>query len=440
MSLHRTVALVAAITMAATLAACSDNADSDLGSGAPATGASQGPEELVVWGRSGSADGIEQAVNKFNEAQDAYVLNLTIIPNEQYNNKLATSVRGGSGPDIASFDDINAPLFAASGTLLDITERVNSLPYKDDLDVGQLGLATYMDKVYGIPAGSGPSVMLWNKDLFEQAGLDPDNAPSTWDDIMTAAKAVAALGDDINGFKIPGNCGGCFAYTVFPLIWASGGDVLTEPSEDQSGTLSTSAPVAEALEFYRDLWDAGVSAPADQVEDGSTWGQSFNAGKTGIWFGFPSNATEAEAQGVNVGSAPIPGKDGDFSTFAGGDVIGIMAQTTHADAAWEFFKWYLSDEQQKDAVASGTMPARTDMSSVVDPATQPLLATMLEAATKGRATDSVAASAITNDASAPWLWACQQIIFQKADPATALAEADSQINELIKSAYGAIGG
>jgi multiple sugar transport system substrate-binding protein len=223
------------------------------------------------------------------------------------------------------------------------------------------------------------------------------------------------------------------------MIWASGGDIMTAPGPDQTGTFSASAPVAEALEFYQQLWQSGAVAPADQTEDGSTWGQAFIAGKQGIWTGFASNANDAEAEGVDVGTAPIPGRNGGFATFAGGDVIGIMASTKHEDAAWKFMEWYLGDEYQAEKVHAGSMPARTDMISEVDPETQPVLATQLEAAAKGKATASVAASAITNDASAPWLWACQQVIFEGAAAADVLPETDEQVNQLIKSAYQSIG-
>ena len=51
-----------------------------------------------------------------------------------------------------------------------------------------------MDKIYGMPFSADASVLIWNKNLFEKAGLDPEKAPTSWDEIRKDAEAVAALG------------------------------------------------------------------------------------------------------------------------------------------------------------------------------------------------------------------------------------------------------
>src|SRR5258708_36264411 len=105
-------------------------------------------------------------------------------------------------------------------------------------------------KVYGRPFSADASVLMWNKGLFKQAGLDPEKAPATWDDIYNDAKSVTALGNGNYGFYFSGACPGCNAFTFAPLIWASGGDIL---SKDYSQPTLTDPNVKAGLELYHKM-------------------------------------------------------------------------------------------------------------------------------------------------------------------------------------------
>lgn len=105
-----------------------------------------------------------------------------------------------------------------------------------------------------LPFNAEGSILLWNKDLFKEAGLDPEKPPTTWAEIAEAAKQITALGDDKYGYYFSGSCAGCNAFTYLPLMWASGGDVL---NADGSTATVTDPNVAAALDFYRQLWADG---------------------------------------------------------------------------------------------------------------------------------------------------------------------------------------
>ena len=108
----------------------------------------------------------------------------------------------GAPPDIVAVDLIYVPEFAAAGQMTDITEKAKALPYFDQLSPSHVRLATYEDTIYALPFNAEGSVLFWNKDLFEQAGLDPESPPTTWDEIYEAAKAINDLGDDIYGWLL----------------------------------------------------------------------------------------------------------------------------------------------------------------------------------------------------------------------------------------------
>jgi multiple sugar transport system substrate-binding protein len=351
--------------------------------------------------------------------------------------KLASAVRAGNPPDLVDVDDINGPFFGLTGVLTDITDRVNALPFKDQLAPGHADLSQVNGKWFALPYLNGPSMLMWNKKLFTQAGLDPNKAPTTWAEIQADALKIRALGSDIYGFKIPGACGGCTVYTISPMIWASGGTILSTFGPDQTTTLATQH-VADAFTWYRDMWKSGAVAPADQTEDGSSWAAGFNAGKVGIWIGYADNTPDASKAGVDVGMGPIPGKDGGYSTFEGGDILGIPAGSGHVNEAWQVAQWLVSPQAQ-EILASALVPVRLDMASPTFSQNHPYIAIALDATKHGQAPKSLAFNAAFEDPSAPWLQAFQAIVFNNADPMSTLAKADQEGVKLIKEAYTTIG-
>ena len=143
-------------------------------------------------------------------------------------------------PDVLSLDLIYTPAFAAAGQLEDITDWAKSLPYFDQPVAGACRRPAPI-RAASTACRCRPtrSVLIWNKKLFKQAGLDPEKGPTNWAEIEADADKVNALGGDINGFYFSGACGGCNIFTFMPLVWASGGDILTE--DGKKATLDTPA-------------------------------------------------------------------------------------------------------------------------------------------------------------------------------------------------------
>ena len=420
------VAAVAGALMVGTLAGCSSS-----GGGGEDEG---GVTTINWWTRDG--EGQKTLTEAFNESHEDIQVKLTQLPFDQFVSKVGTGVRGSNGPDVLDFDVADSPLFAATGVLADITDQVDGLDFKDALNPGMLTLGTYQDKVYSVPFNAGPSFMLYNKTLFEQAGLDPETPPSTWDEIKTAATAVAALGDDVYGFDIPGACGGGLSFTAQPYIWASGGETMTDPGPDQVTTYAESPEVAATFNFYKEMWDGGLVSPAAKTTDCATWGTEWRAGKVGIITAGAWMIEWAEESGAEVGYFPIPGQDGGISTFAGGNNDGIVASSEKQDAAWEFLTWLMSEEAQLTmSESNGSAPGRSDIITDAYSEEHPLVAFQTEIGEESNGPNSIATTALQLSASSPWLVAFQQIVFEGADPQSTLETADAESAKLIEQAY-----
>ena len=226
------------------------------------TATEQPAVKLSIWTRAAN-EVLVRALSDGYNASHKNQLEVTVIPNEQFVTKFGAAVSGGTPPDIISIDLIYVPAFASAGQMADITDLVNALPFKDKLSPAHMALATYNKKYYATPFTAEGSVLLYNKDLFKQAGLDPEKPPTTWDEIYQDAKKITALGNGVYGYYFAGACAGCNAFTYLPLIWASGGDVL---SPDYSKATLTDPMVKAALEFYKKLWDEKLMPEGAKVD------------------------------------------------------------------------------------------------------------------------------------------------------------------------------
>ena len=238
------IALVAALLLSACAAPAAAPAASG-GEGASGAADSAGGITMSFWSRDSNQAQVRALVDAWNATHDNKI-EVTVIPGGEYMTKVGAAAAGGSAPDIIAVDLIYVPQFAAAGQLADITEMAKSLPYFDKLSPSHVRLATYEGKIYALPFNAEGSILLWNKGLFKEAGLDPEKAPTTWAEIAADAAKITALGDDKYGYYFSGACAGCNAFTFAPLIWAGGGDIL---SEDGTAATLTDPNVAAALDF-----------------------------------------------------------------------------------------------------------------------------------------------------------------------------------------------
>ncbi len=404
-----------------TLSAC---ATPPAAPGALQTGERQTSASITMsfWTRDSNQEQVRALVNAWNETHENKI-EITVIPASEYMTKVGASVGAGAPPDLMAVDLIYVPQFAAAGQLTDITDLAKSLPYFELLSPSHVRLATYDGKIFGLPFNAEGSYLIYNKGLFEQAGLDPENPPKNWGEIAAAAARIRALGDDIYGFYFSGSCAGCNAFTFLPLIWASGGDVL---SEDGKTATLTDPNVAAALEFYRQMWVDDLIPPGAQADTGTDFANAFTTGKIGMagTGAFAINNIKTNFPEINFGATFLPGKEGGASSFAGGDSIAIPAGSKYPNEAFEFIKWATSEEVQLEYYAKlNNLPVRTDLTENEYFAQDPRLTVAAEAMAMGRTPYTIVYNQLFNDPNGPWLKMIQTAVFEgKIQEAVVIAQ------------------
>ncbi|WP_084959210.1 extracellular solute-binding protein [Thermoactinospora rubra] len=121
--------------------------------------------------------------------------------------------------------------FPNVGRLIEAGQAADITPYLDEIDTFEdynqsIEIFKKDGKVYGLPTDGYGMGLVYNKDVFAKAGLDPANPPKTWAEVQAAAKQIAALGPGYVGFGeySGGNTGG-WHFTA--SLYARGGDILT---------------------------------------------------------------------------------------------------------------------------------------------------------------------------------------------------------------------
>ena len=367
--------------------------------------------ELSMWVRASGANAAQHLVDLWNASHDDKIA-VTVIPDNQMVTKLATGSAAGDVPDMLSFDLIYMPDFMKAGFLKDITEEMKGDPNYASVAQAYKDIATYDGKIYGAGFTPDVSILIWNKDLFRKAGLDPDKAPATIQEIHEDATKIRALGDDIYGYYFAGSCPGCNIFVTSPMMVAAGSKLLpTKPGDDAL----TGDGVKDVLTEMHAMWDEGLIPESAEADTGANFVANFQNGNIGIQGagGFLISDLKKNKPDMDFGVAFLPGtQPGQSSAFVGGDVIAIPAASKQPDLALQFIHWELTDEAQLEGLAKNAIiPSRPSLADNKYFADEPRVVTTAKALGIGFTPYALHFNDMVNSDSSPWIQMIQTAIF-----------------------------
>lgn len=420
--LTRTLAGIAAAALIVPLAACggSGNGGTATAEGIPAKGTDDGTE-ITLWTRSPLERQAKNVVEAYNKSHKNQV-KLEIIPNDDMEGKVGGASQTDSLPDILAGDVVRVPYWASEGIFTDITKQIDGLDNKADLQQGHIEAGTVDGAEYTLPFITDVSVMVWNKTLYKEAGLDPEQGPKSIAEFTEQAKKVAALNKDgVAGSYLAGQSGGALVFDLFPSVWADGESVM---NKDGSEATLDNDSMKGVLDAYKELANTtnGLGAGSKE-ETGATWTAPFANGKIGV-MPYPNTSTTAlfDAEkdgGFEVGVAPIPGtKEGKTSTFLGGDAMGISKDSKHVAQAWNFLYWLMQSDAQKEVfadqgdTASNIQTLKTAYKDA-DPRIQTINSVIIDG--NGQTPKSPAFNEAFNAAGSPWQLLVQNAVWGSGD-------------------------
>jgi ABC-type glycerol-3-phosphate transport system substrate-binding protein len=240
-------------------------------------------------------------------------------------------LRAGTEPDIFYIDFTDLPQVLTAGQAADITSYVNSttVPTLKDIVPAAMAAVTAGKTIYGLPTNNYTQGLIYNRALFSQAGLNPNDPPTTWAQVETDAKAIAKLGNGIEGWGdySAGNNGGWhFASYMDALGGTTVNTNNAPPTADFDNADGTA--ILEALHTLR-FTDNAMSAT-----QGLAWGTlqaQFGAGKLGMYIAAPDDIynqiTAVDKGNINdIGMGPLPSLTGKPAGSLGGGNAYIFAK------------------------------------------------------------------------------------------------------------------
>lgn len=318
---------------------------------------------------------MEGLVADFNAQHPDIIVTAEAIPWGNLFQQLEPSVAAGRAPDVAAVNEDVITGFILRGALQELTPEMLA---EAGIDPNRFyeslwSVGTVDGAAYGVPIHSVMLVMYYNKDLFEAAGLDPENPPQTREEYLEAARALTMdaagnhPGDEgfnasnlsqwAAGIPTPW-MGGTIAYSVA----AQNGVTFVGSAEEDFPVNFNSDAGKEAVGFLVSLVNEHNVSPANATEGSEI--DAFRQGKAAMNFNGVWMLSQYQGQeGLNFGVAPFPqlGTE-EYKVWGGAShlVMPVQRRGTPEEqaAALTFINWMTEAEQNLRWTSAGGLPTQ----------------------------------------------------------------------------------
>ncbi|XID94930.1 extracellular solute-binding protein [Paenibacillaceae bacterium WGS1546] len=461
----RGTAFLVLLAVLLALSACGGNKDAGgnngTGGGEPSSAAAtpQGeggapePVEILVWDKPMADDYMlpvrEELFAEFEKRYPHITVKHEHPPTGTSDRQVfVTAMAGGQGPDV--YQNAYFPIigdWVKQGLVADLTEYWNNYEDKDQFIPSSLMQSTIDGKIYGAPGSMYVMGLLYNKSMFEEAGLDPDAPPADWDQFVEYGKALTKSDKQQYGYSLLGMDWADWFFEYY--VWQAGGD-LTTRHEDGSVTLDfTKEPAVTALQFYKDLKWTHQITQQNVLQDFDANQNDFFQNRAAMII-YPSDTfgslTDKGVDVNNIGYGPMPvGPAGVAPSQTGGAywIINPTSDKAKQDAAWEYIAFMNSKETMEKLLAfqqeNGAVPNLLSVRLDVDPSqfVEGVPQSIIEGVRK--AAENTQLEYYLKERLSPYVVkAIQKVLTDaNADPLTALQEAEQAAQKEIVDAFNA---
>ena len=304
---------------------------------------------------------LQKLIDAFQAANPGITVNATRYAYNDFKTALTTAIAGGDVPDTVRMDIAWVSEFASQAALMQLD---GTLPDFDTIAAsvfpGPLSTNKFNGHYYGLPQNTNTQVLLYNKDLFDKAGISAP--PATMEEFAADACKLSDNAKGTYGYAE----GGTYFWAPAPVFYAFGGKIVDDAITTATGYVNGPESVA-AFTMLKDLYDKGCLSP--NLLGG---GIATDAGHaTGIYAMIIDGPWMVDIYKGNypdfkVNFAPIPaGKSGTSSVVGGEDIV-VMDGSKNKDAAAKWVSYLMGVEAQKTMATVGVMPTIASLTG--DPA------------------------------------------------------------------------
>jgi len=305
------------------------------------------PEETKVFNT--------KVIAAFEQAHPGIKIEAQAVPYDAFHKKLLTAIAGGQAPDVIRADIIWVPEFADMGALVPLDSAMSDFSsYSGKVFPGPLSTNSFKGHYYGLPLDTNTRVLLWNKTMYQQAGVD--GPPKTVDE-FTADVAKMSNGRDKFGYAE----GGTGGWNFLPWLWTFGGSVTDSAVSKATGYLNGPDSVA-ALQWFVNLYKNHQQGPSVLGGDPHTdvgYAKDVYANVLdGPWM---VPIFKDQYPNKEVALTPVPAGKGGSSSVVGGEDIVLFQESQHKKEAQDFIRFMLSRQTQVTMGNIGQMPVLSEL-------------------------------------------------------------------------------
>ncbi|GGY55747.1 extracellular solute-binding protein [Streptomyces tanashiensis] len=389
-------------------------------------GGDGGTKTVNIWlmRDSVSEDFLSRFTEAYEQEHDGVELEFTIQEWTGIGKKVTEAIQGSGGPDVIEVGNTQVAQYADTEKLFDLTlESVRDLGSEDWLP-GLAEPGSIAGAQYGIPWYAANRIVIYNKDLFEDAGID--KLPATRAQWLADTEKLNK--NDTQGIYLAGQDW----YTLAGFIWDEGGELAVDKGGQWTGALDSPA-AQRGMAFYKDLQALGAG-PKNADEQTPPQADVFAKGDVAQLIATPSAVAAILKANADLkdklGYFPIPGKKAGqpCAVFTGGSDLIIPENAPQRGAALDVVKALAGEKWQSElARAMGYVPNKKGLASVV--AGEEATAVMAKGAARGRATPNSPqwANVEADNPIKPYMTA----VLQGEDPVKAAREASTAITDTL---------
>jgi multiple sugar transport system substrate-binding protein len=312
------------------------------------------------------AENFQKLINVFEKANPDVKVQAEFLPWNAYWDKLKTTTMSGEAYDVISFSHLNSAPYVSKQAVYDMSKLSGCAALLKEMPARVQTAVTYKGKIYGMPVGIGVRALVYNKDLFEAAGLpmlDPAK-PLTMDEFMIIGEKLTKT--DSSGKVIQYACNLPTQQLWYSCVEMCGGKVLDSDTRPTKVLINTKEGIA-GLTYFADLFKKKVNVPYTDQWNGP-WGSpdsALDTGKVAIVQTGPWTLSAYIQNKINFGTAPaFMGNNKKRATFGYTNFLSIGKNTKNAQAAWKFIKWVCSQQGQLEFTKTGDLPANMKAAAI----------------------------------------------------------------------------
>ncbi len=383
--MKKLLAIALAALMSVSMVACGGGTSSSAPAASTASGsgstaaAADGEKTVIKFANyalleNGYTEFWEGVKAGFEEKYPQYEIEWVTAPYGEIVNQVINQAGGGDKPDMIFGESSWIPTLQDAGLTIPVSEIFDQA-YLDKFDPSVMDACKVNSEVYGLPMYSCTFMLYYNKDLFEQAGLDPNAPPTTYDEMLTMAEKLSTLttadGNKVYPFGQTTASVAISGSAINSMVYNFGGTVL-----DENGQLATdNQGFKDAITMLQTLDEKGYNPQNAKLKD---LRQLFATGQLAMYYdqswGFNGVLSiNPDAANFTASAKPLSGGEGNGAAMLQAHILAYMDNGEERKEGCRLLTEYLITEEVLKDYMTNITPAYPVIEDMKDMELNPVL-------------------------------------------------------------------